>query len=456
MAGDAMAENMCNQKLLPVFHITGGEGWINDPNGLVEFHGEYHVFFQYYPHDCKWGPMHWGHVKSRDLTHWERLPIALYPDENEDGCFSGSAVVWEGKLWLLYTGFKQNEGGETVRQLQCLASSDDGIHFVKHGVVIGEKELPADYCPWDFRDPKVFRRGGMFYCIVAAKKRGAGGRILLFESEDLFRWKFVVDLFERDGKGFMIECPDVRDDMGLLLYSEQFYPANGNKFLNVHSSLYCFGELTLPRGYRAEGEGEIVDYGFDFYAPQTFPNTPVMIGWLNMWDRTNPFEKYGFAGQLTVPRRLIRKGNRLLQQPVYDGVPVRTEKNFSTLSDHLLVGAVKVQAKGLSEFSVCLRKSDEYVTLFERRGDVWIFDRSKSGMPISGAEKDADSLAGIRRMPYEDIEQTEIEIVSDLFSLEIFVNGISLSSVICPPTDADGLEMRISAGSCIYTRYQMK
>ena len=116
-----MAENMCNQKLLPVFHITGGEGWINDPNGLVEFHGEYHVFFQYYPHDCKWGPMHWGHVKSRDLTHWERLPIALYPDENEDGCFSGSAVVWEGKLWLLYTGLNQNKGGETVRQQQCLA-----------------------------------------------------------------------------------------------------------------------------------------------------------------------------------------------------------------------------------------------------------------------------------------------------------------------------------------------
>ena len=83
---------MTDKNRQPVFHINGGEGWINDPNGLIYFRGAYHVFYQYYPHDTKWGPMHWGHVRSSDLTHWERLPIALYPDKNEDGCFSGSAI----------------------------------------------------------------------------------------------------------------------------------------------------------------------------------------------------------------------------------------------------------------------------------------------------------------------------------------------------------------------------
>lgn len=95
---------MDNQKLRPKFHIHA-DGWINDPNGLVVFNGKYHAFFQYYPDDVKWGPMHWGHVVSEDLFNWQKQPVALTPDTDydRDGCFSGSAIVWEGKLWLLYT-----------------------------------------------------------------------------------------------------------------------------------------------------------------------------------------------------------------------------------------------------------------------------------------------------------------------------------------------------------------
>ena len=79
---------------LPHFHVTGGIGWINDPNGFAPYKGEYHLFFQYYPYDTKWGPMHWGHVKTRDFIRWERLPAALAPDTDydRDGCFSGGAV----------------------------------------------------------------------------------------------------------------------------------------------------------------------------------------------------------------------------------------------------------------------------------------------------------------------------------------------------------------------------
>ena len=99
-------------KLRPTFHITGGDGWINDPNGLVVFRGRYHVFFQYHPYSTEWGPMHWGHVVSDDLMHWQRLPIALTPggDGDADGCFSGSAVVYNDKLYLMYTGFTKNAG----------------------------------------------------------------------------------------------------------------------------------------------------------------------------------------------------------------------------------------------------------------------------------------------------------------------------------------------------------
>ena len=79
----------------PDFHVTGGIGWINDPNGFAPYKGEYHLFFQYYPYDTKWGPMHWGHVKTRDFIHWDRLPAALAPDMDydRDGCFSGSSTA---------------------------------------------------------------------------------------------------------------------------------------------------------------------------------------------------------------------------------------------------------------------------------------------------------------------------------------------------------------------------
>ena len=111
----------------PMFHVTGGIGWINDPNGFAPYKGEYHLFFQYYPYDVKWGPMHWGHVKTTDFIHWERLPAALAPDQEYDsgGCFSGGAVeLPDGRHLLMYTGVR-NVRGKNGRiesfQTQCIA-----------------------------------------------------------------------------------------------------------------------------------------------------------------------------------------------------------------------------------------------------------------------------------------------------------------------------------------------
>ena len=111
---------MADLNLRPKFHITGDEGWINDPNGLIKFGGKYHVFYQSYPADINWGPIIWGHSISDDLTHWEYLPHALYPDRkyDRDGCFSGSAIEFNGKLYLMYTGYSVNGGGSNIRQVQ--------------------------------------------------------------------------------------------------------------------------------------------------------------------------------------------------------------------------------------------------------------------------------------------------------------------------------------------------
>lgn len=438
---------------LPKFHITGEHGWINDPNGLIFFNGEYHAFFQYHPHGVEWGPMYWGHVKSRDLTHWERLPIALSPDENEDGCFSGSAVVWNGKLWLLYTGYRENGGGENVRQLQCLASSDDGISFVKHGVVIGERELPDEYTPVDFRDPKILRHDGRFYALVAAKRRGGTGRMLLFASDDLFKWKYVCELLHRDCKGVMIECPDYCDRHGILIYSEQNKPREGHTHVNLHTTIARVGTLDYATGFNETGRGEPVDYGFDFYAPQTFFDSDIMMGWLNMWERNNPSGKFGFSGQLSVARRIEQRDGGLYQTPVFAKKLVREESAFTSLDDRLLCGSIKLRIEELKKLDIGLRIGDGERATFSLVGDEWVFDRSEAGERIVGAETDEDSKAGIRRMPYIKRAVTEIEIVSDLCSLEIFVNGKALSSAVYPKHDSDGLHIDVDCAAVEYSRY---
>lgn len=439
---------MADLNLRPKFHITGEKGWINDPNGLVIFNGEYHVFFQYYSQNIYWGPMHWGHAISRDLTEWKHLPVALAPDEQDDGCFSGTAIVWQGKIWLMYTSFKENGGGENIRQLQALASSEDGVHFVKHGIVIGEKDLPAEYSPCDFRDPMIFEENGVLYCLVAARKVDGRGRMLLYSSEDMFKWNFVCDVFGRDSGGIMIECPDYLKDLGLITYCEQFQPAQGSKHLNIHSTFYRLGKLDLEKGKADFGESEIIDYGFDFYAAQSFADEPVMIGWLNMWDRNTPSDKYGFAGMLTVPRRLEIKNGELWQTPVINMRKVYEKKVGGKFSEKIKTGAVKISAEALREFNLLLRKKGDMYTGFCLKDGEWVFDRSRSGEAIKGKETDADSLAGIRRMPFANGNETQIIVVMDEFSVEIFADGKSLSSTVYPDCDADGFELEVKAENC--------
>lgn len=446
---------MTDLNLRPKFHITGEKGWINDPNGLVMFNGEYHVFFQYYSQNIYWGPMHWGHAVSRDLTHWRHLPVALAPDEQDDGCFSGTAIVWQGKIWLMYTSYKENGGGENVRQLQAVASSDDGVHFEKHGIVIGEKELPKEYSPCDFRDPKIFIDDGVLYCLVAARRVDGRGRILLFKSRDMFGWEFVCDVLGRDSGGIMIECPDYIKNMGLLTYCEQYQGAQGSKHLNIHSTFYRLGSIDLKGGRADFGESEIIDYGFDFYAAQSFAGEPVMIGWLNMWDRNTPSDKYGFAGMLTVPRKLEIRNGELWQTPAVAMRRMYEREVKASFTDDIKAGAVKITAENLQKFDVFLRKKGGMYTSFCLKDGEWVFDRSLSGEAIKGKETDADSLAGIRRMPFAGGDRTEIIIVMDEFSVEIFADGKSLSSTIYPDLDAVGFELEVKADACRLQRFEI-
>ena len=438
----------------PLFHITGEKGWINDPNGVIKFQGKYHVFYQHHPYSNEWGPMHWGHVVSIDLLNWTYEPIALTPGDefDKDGCFSGSSIVVGNRLYITYTGFINNEDPEKVIQQQCLAYSDDGVHFTKLGLIIGKDKLPEGYASNDFRDPKIFKRGDTYYILAAARKLGAKGRILLFKSIDLLNWEFVADVLEEGSTGKMIECPDFIEDLGLLTYCEQDQTVDGYKHLNINSTYYRHGKLKDNK-FISDSYGT-VDYGFDFYAPQTIAGENILIGWMEMWARTYPSAKYGFVGQLTVPRYVSVENGKLLQKPVIFGKLSRKTRFSRTYSDNLTIGTLMLEVEGLKKLNINLRKGKDEVTKFYLDKKDFVFDRSKSGEVITGLEKDELSVKGIRKMPYEKKDKDIIYIVMDKYSVEIFVNGLSTSNVIYPKDTSDGLEIKLSAKNSELTIYK--
>ena len=144
------------------FHISPDKGLLNDPNGLIFYKNEYHVFYQYNPDGCEHKNKHWAHLKSKNLVDWKELSIVLSPTDwfDKDGCYSGSAIEKDGKLYLMYTGNVKNK--DIRESYQCLAVSEDGINFKKLGPVIHNDDIPEGYTR-HFRDPKLFKKNGKFY-----------------------------------------------------------------------------------------------------------------------------------------------------------------------------------------------------------------------------------------------------------------------------------------------------
>ena len=439
----------------PLFHITGEKGWINDPNGLVKFKGQYHIFFQHHPFSCEWGPMHWGHVVSDDLKSFKYLPIALTPGDSydKDGCFSGSSLVVGDTLYVVYTGFIFNEDPDKVIQVQCLASSKDGIHFKKHGPIITGKELPKEYKPSAFRDPKLVYKNGVYYLFAVAMKYSGGGSILLFRSFDLKKWEFVSDVLTHNSEGNMLECVDYHEDLNLLMYSEQDLPKGSEHCHNIHSTDYEIGKLNSSFKFISSGR-HLLDYGFDFYAPQIMDDGHYLIGWMNMWARSNPSSKYGFAGMLTCARKVEVVDNKLLQTPIIFG-ELKETNNIKEYFTHIVTGTIVIEATNLKGLDVELRKGNNgEVTKFYLKDDEFYFDRSHSGETITGLEQDNFSLKGIRKMPYLKKDKTTIYFVFDKYSIEIFVNGISMSNLIYPKESSDLFSLKINAEKCLSKIYK--
>lgn len=413
------------------YHLMPPVGLLNDPNGLIQHNGIYHVFYQWNPFETAHGAKYWGHFTSLDLVHWRAEPPALAPDEwyDRNGCYSGCAVEKDGRLYLFYTGnVKQKDG--TRETNQCLAVSDDGIRFEKLGPVL---ELPEGYTP-HFRDPKVWRRGDCWYMVVGAQTKDLKGAAVLFTSRDLFRWEEAgvlagAGLNGLGDFGYMWECPDLfrLDGMDVLLVSPQGLKPQGNKYRNLFQSGYFAGILDYHNHSYIHGDFAELDRGFDFYAPQTFLDEQgrrILIAWMGMTDEAEAYQPtiaHHWVHALTVPRVLELKDGKLLQRPVKELEKLRkssgevhqikmiddyqTDYGMKESSAELLLEAIHILG---NEFTITFR--NEALLCYDAvRKEMSLERRNmKTGM----TEKRACTISSL----------SSLQIFMDRSSLEIFVN----------------------------------
>lgn len=303
----------------PLLHFTPPKAWMNDPNGLVYFDGEYHLFYQYYPDGLEWGPMHWGHAVSVNLIDWQHLEIALFPDEN-GMCFSGSAIVdyndtsglfnGESGLLLFYTTHRvTGEGRDDYEQDQCIAfSRDRGRSWEKYA---GNPIIPVPGFK-DFRDPKVVWHQASQHWIMAL---ACGQTIRFYRSENLLDWALCSEFGEHQGSHTEgpWECPD--------LFELPVEGGSGSRWVlivGVGAGEDSWGSFTQYfigdfDGIHFHSENEpdkilLMDQSRDFYAAQSWSDAPdnrrIAIAWINNWLYANNIPQNGWRGMMTVPREI--------------------------------------------------------------------------------------------------------------------------------------------------------
>ncbi len=461
------AEKVIKKEERPDFHLSVRTGWLNDPNGFSYYRGEYHLFYQYYPYESKWGSMHWGHAVSKDLLHWEYLPAALAPDEkyDKDGCFSGSAVVLpDGRHLLMYTGVVKEHQADDVLcdvQTQCLAVGD-GVDYEKYGMnpVLDWRDLPKGASRYDFRDPKMWQeKDGTYYCVAGNRPADGSGQILLYMSKDGFKWEFKSILAANHNRfGKMWECPDFfeLDGTWVLLTSPQDMLPKGFEYHNGNGTLCLIGDYDRETYTFKEKKDQAVDYGIDFYAPQTVLSPDgrrIMIGWMQNWDACNlrsPEEPW--FGQMSIPRELSVKNGRLYQWPIRELDRMRsnkTEHRNISFSGTISLDGVKGRRV---DMELALRPGDEenlYQKFAVRFAQNEQYQTSLSFRPRESILKVDRKFSGSRRAIIHQrrclVNSTggriKMRIILDRFSVEVFVNDGEhvLTAAMYTEQEADGI-----------------
>lgn len=420
------------------FHLMPETGWLNDPNGLVQADGVYHIYFQYTPFEPTGELKLWNHCTTRDFIHYEDHGPVLFPDHDFDahGVYSGSAFRENGMIHYFYTGnvkyfdrpdydyINAGRGSNTVH-----FASQDGTHFSEKELLMTTDDYPSDIS-CHVRDPKILKYKDAYYMALGARDHESHGLVLLYRSEDLTHWSYFSRIQTLHPFGYMWECPDLffLDGTLCLICCPQGVTQQGVNYANVHQCTFMKIDADFEnRKFRVieEAPFQQVDRGFDFYAPQSFEDEQerrILIGWMGIpeADYTNPTTEQGWQHALTLPRELHVRNGRLIQQPIKELLDLRAEHaHFATKEDLNQADSLLLENScGFPVFETELTFSDckqmelalrDGVTLSFSNG-VLTLDLKKGGFGRTSRSVELTSLSQLR-------------IYSDTTSLEIFVNG---------------------------------
>ncbi len=465
-----------NETYRPQFHFSPDSMWMNDPNGMVYYQGEYHLFYQHHPNSTVWGPMHWGHAISTDLVHWEHLPIALYPD-SLGTIFSGSAVIdWNNSSGLgsrdnppmvaIFTHHNHalEESGSELFQYQSIAYSlDRGRSWTKYpgNPVIQNPGIR------DFRDPKVswYEKGQKWIMVLAAQDR-----VLFYSSPDLIHWTRESEFGADAGAhGGVWECPDLfplelnGEEHWVLLVSINPGGPNGGS-----ATQYFVGDFngSVFQNANAGTEARWIDYGKDNYAGVTWSDVPsgedrrLFLGWMSNWQYATRVPTERWRSAMTLPRELRlerdKNGFRLCSTPVEEVKELREERiklepgmenrrdigpvlegQLPLFEIDLVFAYEPVEGKSPEtavEFGIILESSlHEMVIIGFNTYSKEVFI---SRMQNSGKFDFSDDFIGMHTAPYLLSGEGEIRFHAfvDLASIELFVDEGALAlTEICFP-----------------------
>ncbi|QCC48596.1 glycoside hydrolase family 32 protein [Halobellus limi] len=437
----------------PRFHVTSPANWINDPNGLIEHEGRYHVFYQYNPAGPYHHAIHWGHAVSDDLVHWRDEPLALAPTPDgpdRDGCWSGCAIDDEGTPTLLYTG------GRGRKQLPCLATATDGSlrSWRKDTANPIIEEAPTDldileteHWEAEFRDHCVWREDGLWHQIIGSGVTDVGGTALHYTAEDLRDWTYEGPLLVGEGpdSGAVWECPEL-----LRLGEKELLHVS-----NYEDVVYFIGERG-DGGFEVDSRG-LLDHG-DFYAPQSMAvgDGYLTWGWLPEARDNEAQWDAGWSGALSVPRRIdVDESGDLRQRPAAELKALRETQYVDSAAIDLDDERRELPASGRTlelTATMTLRDADAVtLSVFEspdrrERTEISYTAGNELVVDRSNASEDHRARSDEQRMevtPYD--EPLSLRLFLDGSVIEAFVNDRHCLTSRVYPTRDDSTGLAVAA-----------